>query len=324
MPLFIVFMLIIAACGSNNTTNNPSSNTSISNATTSNSNNNSANNSEQEAASTEPQMVTYQSENGPIEVPANPQRVVMLSSGYVGNVLALGVPVVGVDSWAVGSSLFTNQLKDVAIISEDDVEGVLNLEPDLIIASSTTANLEKFKEIAPTITYTYNALDYLSQHVEIGKLVGKEAEAQGWVDDFKARAKQAGQDVKAKHGNDVTVTVIEHYAKQMAVFGNNWGRGTEVLYQEMGLGMTEKVAEMALADGYYALSVEVLPQYAGDFIVLSNDGSDNSFKETDTFKNIPAVSSGHVIEANAADFFFNDPITLEFQLQLFIDGFLGN
>src|SRR5690606_11394913 len=140
MPLFIVFMLIIAACGSNNTTNNPSSNTSISNATTSNSNNNSANNSEQEAASTEPQMVTYQSENGPIEVPANPQSVVMLSFAFVGNVLALGVHVVGVDSWAVGRSLFINELTDVAIISEDDVEGVLNLERDLIIPSSTPAN----------------------------------------------------------------------------------------------------------------------------------------------------------------------------------------
>ncbi|MCR8657354.1 iron-hydroxamate ABC transporter substrate-binding protein [Paenibacillus endoradicis] len=302
MPLLIVFMIIMAACGNNN-----------------------ANNTAQQESSTttEPEFVTYESENGPIKVPAKPERVVMLSSGYVGNVLALDVPVVGVDSWAVGSSLFADKLKDVAIISEDDVEGVLNLEPDLIIASSTTANLEKFKEIAPTITYTYNALDYLSQHVEIGKLVGKEAEAQDWVNDFKARAKQAGQDVKAKHGDDVTVTVIEHYAKQMAVFGNNWGRGTEVIYQEMGLGMTDKVAEMALADGYYALSVEVLPEYAGDFIVLSDDGSDNSFKDTDTYKNIPAVSKGHVIEANAADFFFNDPITLEFQLQLFIDGFLG-
>jgi len=307
MPLLIVFMLIMAACGSNN-----------------NSNTNANNTTQQEVSTTsEPEFVTYESENGPIKVPANPQRVVMLSSGYVGNVLALGIPVVGVDNWAIGSSLFADKLKDVAIISEDDVEGVLNLEPDLIIASSTTANLEKFKEIAPTITYTYNALDYLSQHVEIGKLVGKEAEASAWVDDFKARAKQAGQDVKAKHGDDVTVTVIEHYAKQMAVFGNNWGRGTEVIYQEMGLGMTDKVAEMALADGYYTLSVEVLPEYAGDFIVLSDDGSDNSFKETDTYKNIPAVSNGHVIEANAADFFFNDPITLEFQLQLFIDGILG-
>lgn len=315
MPLLIVFMLIIAACGSNNATNSSSN---------SNSNTNVNNITQQEASTTtEPEFVTYESENGPIQVPAKPERVVMLSSGYVGNVLALGIPVVGVDSWAIGSSLFADKLKDVAIISEDDVEGVLNLEPDLIIASSTTANLEKFKEIAPTITYTYNAFDYLSQHVEIGKLVGKEAEAEAWVNDFKARAKQAGQDVKAKHGDDVTVTVIEHYAKQMAVFGNNWGRGTEVIYQEMGLGMTDKVTEMALADGYYSLSLEVLPEYAGDFIVLSNDGSDNSFKETDTYKNIPAVSNGHVIEANAADFFFNDPITLEFQLQLFIDGFLG-
>lgn len=321
MPLFIVFMLIIAACG-NNTTNNANNNTT--NTSNSIASNAAVNNSQQEQpTTTEPQLVTYQSENGPIQVPANPQRVVVLASFNAGSLLALEVPVVGVDEWAAGNSNYADKLKDVAIISEDDIEGVLNLEPDLIIAAPTTANLDKFKEIAPTITYTYGALDYLSQHIEIGKLVGKEIEAQAWVDDFKARAKQVGDDIKAKHGDSVTVTVIENFAKQMYVFGNNWGRGTEILYQEMGLGMTQKVADMALADGYYALSVEVLPQYAGDFIVLSNDGADNSFKDTDTYKNIPAVSNGHVIEANAADFFFNDPITLEFQLQLFVDGFLG-
>ncbi|URN96585.1 MAG: iron-hydroxamate ABC transporter substrate-binding protein [Candidatus Pristimantibacillus lignocellulolyticus] len=313
MPLLIVFMLIIAACGSNNTTNNASNNTP---STTNNS-------QQEEPVNTEPQFVTYQSETGPIEVPANPQRVVVLAAFNAGSLLALDVPVVGVDEWAAGNSNYADKLKDVAIVSEGDVEGILNLDPDLIIAAPTTANLDKFKEIAPTITYTYGALDYLSQHVEIGKLVSKEAEAQAWVDDFKARAKQVGNDIKAKHGDDVTVTVIENFAKQMYVFGDNWGRGTEILYQEMGLGMTDKTAEMALADGYYALSVEVLPEYAGDFIVLSNDGADNSFKETDTYKNIPAVSNGHVIEANAADFFFNDPITLDFQLQLFVDGFLG-
>ena len=107
--------------------------------------------------------------------------------------------------------------------------------------------------------------------------------------------------------------------------GDNWGRGTEILYQEMKLKMPEKVKEMALEDGYYALSLEVLPEFAGDYVILSKDSdTDNSFQETDTYKNIPAVKNNQVFEANMKEFYFNDPITLDFQLEFFKEHFLGN
>lgn len=38
--------------------------------------------------------IIYESENGPVEVPANPERVVVLSS-YAGDVIKLGVNIVG-------------------------------------------------------------------------------------------------------------------------------------------------------------------------------------------------------------------------------------
>ncbi len=43
------------------------------------------------------------------------------------------------------------------------------------------------------------------------------------------------------------------------------------LYQEMKLNMPEKVTEMALKDGYYALSLEVLPEFAGDYVIFSKE-----------------------------------------------------
>ena len=53
--------------------------------------------------------------------------------------------------------------------------------------------------------------------------------------------------------------------------------------------MPEKVKEMALKDGYYALSTEVIPDYAGDYVILSKYAeADTSFQETETYKNIPA------------------------------------
>lgn len=270
----------------------------------------------------EPTTITYESETGPVEVPANPRRVVVLST-YAGNVAALDVNLVGVDSWSKSNPGYDSYLADVEEVSEENLEKIIELDPDLIIGSSTTQNLDKIKEIAPTVTYTYGKVDYLTQHLEIGKLLNKEKEAQAWIDDFKERSAAAGEEIKAVIGEDATVSVIENYDKQLYVFGNNWGRGTEVIYQAMGLNMPEKVKEMALEAGYYALSLEVLPEYAGDYVIFSKVADqDNSFQETDVFKNIPAVQKGQLFEANAEEFYFNDPISLDYQLEFFKDSFL--
>ncbi|WP_153731033.1 iron-hydroxamate ABC transporter substrate-binding protein [Sporosarcina obsidiansis] len=267
--------------------------------------------------------ITYESEEGPVEVPADPQRVMVLSS-FAGNVMALDVNLVGVDSWSKKNPRFDSVLGNVEEVSDENIEKIIELEPDLIIGLSTIKNLDKLKEIAPTVTYTYGKVDYLTQHIEIGKLLNKEEEATKWVEDFKQRAQDTGNEIKAKIGEDSTVSVVENFDKQLYVYGDNWGRGTEILYQEMKLAMPEKVKEMALEAGYYALSSEVLPEFAGDYMILSKfDTTDNSFMETETYKNIPAVKNNQVFEVNGEEFYFNDPLTLEYQLEFFTEHFLG-
>jgi len=300
LPITILLVLILGACNSE-TTDTPANETKD-----------------------EPTTITYESETGPVEVPADPKRVVVLST-YAGNVAALDVNLVGVDSWSKSNPGYDAYLADVEEVSEENLEKIIELDPDLIIGSSTTQNLDKIKEIAPTVTFTYGKVDYLTQHLEIGKLLNKEQEAQTWIDDFKERSAVAGEDIKAVIGENATVSVFENFDKQLYVFGDNWGRGTEVLYQAMGLKMPDKVKEMALEAGYYALSLEVLPEYSGDYVILSKVADqDNSFQETDVFKNIPAVKNGQLFEANAEEFYFNDPISLDYQLEFFKESFLNN
>ncbi|MFG6116045.1 iron-hydroxamate ABC transporter substrate-binding protein [Halobacillus sp. MO56] len=304
MPILLLFVLILSACGST-------------------SGETASSEKESKKENDKSETFTYESENGPVEVPTNPERVIVLSS-YAGNVMALDVNLVGVDSWSKMNPRFEEELQGVEEVSDQNLEKIIELNPDLIIGLSNIKNVDKLQEIAPTVTYTYGKLGYLEQHIEIGKLLNKEEEAKQWVEDFKARAQQAGEDIRAEIGEDTTVSVIENFEKQLYVFGDNWGRGTEILYQEMNLKMPEKVKEMALKDGFYAISPEVLPEYAGDYIVFSkNSDSETSFQETETYKNIPAVKNDQVIEVNAKKFYFNDPITLEYQLETIKDAFLN-
>ncbi|HZG71907.1 MAG TPA: iron-hydroxamate ABC transporter substrate-binding protein [Chondromyces sp.] len=301
IPFMLLLVLIISACG-----------------------NKTAENTSKETEADQPETITYQSENGPVEVPADPQRVVVLST-FAGNVMALGVNVVGVDSWSKMNPRFEEELKDVEEVSDENLEKIIELNPDLIIGLSNIKNVDKLQEIAPTVTYTYGKVDYLTQHIEIGKLLNKEKEAKAWVEDFKQRAQAAGEEIRAEIGEDATVSVVETFDKQLYVFGDNWGRGTEILYQEMKLKMPEKVKEMALEAGYYAISPEVLPEYSGDYLVISkNAEADNSYQETATYKNIPAVKNNQVFEVNAKEFYFNDPLTLDYQLDFFKKAFLEN
>ncbi|MGG4093710.1 iron-hydroxamate ABC transporter substrate-binding protein [Paenibacillus lautus] len=307
---FIALLFILSACGTKP-------------AETSGSNTETTETPKTEQTETNSGTITYESENGPVEVPANPQRVVVLSS-YVGDLLALGVNMVGVDSWSKANPAFADKIKDAEEVTDESLEKIIELDPDLIIGLSNIKNVDKLKEIAPTVTFTYGKVDYLTQHLEIGKLVNKEKEAQAWIDDFKQRAQKAGEDIRAKIGEDATVSVIESFDKQLYVYGDNWGRGTEILYQEMKLKMPEKVKEMALKDGYYALSAEVLPEYAGDYVILSKFAdADTSFQQTETYKQIPAVKNGRVFEADGNRIYFNDATTLEYQLEFITEHFLG-
>jgi iron complex transport system substrate-binding protein len=302
LPFILLAALIISACGTDTSKE------------------------EENAAPAEKksETITYQSENGPIEVPADPQRVILLS-GFTGNVIDLGVNVVGVDTWSKNNPTFEKEMKDVAEVSDEDLEKVIELEPDLIIGLSNIKNIDKLSEIAPTVTYTWGKVDYLTQHIEIGKLLNKEKEARSWVDNFKKEAESAGEEIRAKIGEDATVSVMESYGKDLYVFGSNWARGTEILYQAMKLKMPEKVKEVAESAGYFTLSAEVIPEYAGDYVILSKySDADTSFQETETYKNIPAVKNNRVFEMNGQGASFSDPITLEKQLEFIKKSFLGN
>ncbi len=268
--------------------------------------------------------ITYESETGPVEVPANPERVVVLSS-YAGDLIKLGVNIVGVDSWSAMNPNFESELKDAEVVTNEDIEKIIELNPDLIIGLNNIENADTLQKIAPTVLFTYGKNNYLQQHIEIGKVVNKEEEAKAWVEDFQARAKTLGEEIKEKIGEDATVTVIENFEKQFYLFGDNWGRGTEILYQEMGLKMPDAVADVALEPGYFAISQEVLGDYVGDYVILSlTEDQDTSFLEADWYNEIEAVQNGTVFEANAKAFYFNDASSLVYQLEFFKEKFLRN
>lgn len=270
----------------------------------------------QETTEVKQETMIYASETGDIEVPADPQRIVILDSFAAGALLKFDGSVVGHEQWTGTNPLFAEYLKDSTEIAADNLEQIIALSPDLIVVSATNENIKELSEIAPTVSFTYGKLSYLDAIVEYGKLVNKEDEALRWVEEFKAEAVKVGEAIKSKYGEGVTVSVFEAFGDQLYLYGDNWGRGTQILYQEMGLTMTEEVKEVALKDGYYSISAEVIPDYSAELMVLSYFKDSNmAFMDTETWKNIDAVKNNKVLQAEAEKFYMTGPITLEYQLE---------
>lgn len=266
----------------------------------------------------------YQSENGPMELPTNPVRIISLNMGNSGDFIALGGNLIGVEKWTKDNPTFRELTKDLQVVSDEDLEGIIALKPDLIITASTDKNIEKLKQIAPTVTFSYGKLDYLSRIIEAGKILNREIEAEKWVENYKAETKKLGEEIRAKYGESITVTIMESQSRQLYLFGDNFGRGGELLYREMGIKMPENVEKNTNGTGFYAISSEILPEYVGDFLIYSKtEGVSNSFEETTLYKNMEAVKNGRVIFGDVRGFFFNDPVTLENQLKFFRESFIG-
>lgn len=266
----------------------------------------------------------YESESGPMEIPYEPQRIVILDTSLSGHFIKLGASIAGIDSWTGTNPTFQDMLQDIPELSQDDVEQITALKPDLIVAPASNKNLALFGKLAPTITLTYGKQDYLERFVEVGKILNKEEEAKAWVEDFKARAAKLGEEVRSKHGDDLTVTVMESYDKQIYVYGDAFARGTEILYKEMKVKMPDTVKEAVSQAGMGMLSAEVIPNFVGDYLIIcQSSASDHSFQQTETFKSIPAVQNQRYVEVPSSWFAFNDPITLDLQLTFIRDLFLG-
>lgn len=262
------------------------------------------------------ETVSYKLDDGKkIDIPKKPKRIVVLAPSYVGGFLHLGVKPVGVPASTDQTPILKDKIKGITKVSEDNVEQVAKLNPDLIITYTNDKNLNKYEKIAPTIPYDYAKHNYLDMQVELGKLVGKEDKAEEWVKEWKEKTAKDGKEIKEKIGQDTTVSVIEAFQKKIYTYGENWGRGTEVLYQAFGLAMPESVTKDVKKDGWKEISQEEIEKYSGDylFLPLTKGQEKPEFTKTEAWKAIPAVKNDKVIEIDAETFWYNDPYSLEVQ-----------
>lgn len=256
------------------------------------------------------------------DIPKNPKKIASLSSTYTGYLLQLGFDPISVTSYDAKNPVIKDKVKDAKVVMPEDLETIAKQKPDLIVVDASDKNIDELKKIAPTITIEYGKNDYLEILNRFGKIFGKEDEADKWIKDWKSKTAKIGKELKAKLGENVTFTVVGLFEKEIYLFGNNWGRGGEVIYQALGFDAPQKVKDEVFKLGYLAASQETVGSYIGDYVLVAaeNEETGSSLYESDVWKSIPAVQQNHVLKVDANAFYFNDPLTLEYELKTIQEG----
>ncbi|MFM0760615.1 ABC transporter substrate-binding protein [Streptococcus suis] len=260
------------------------------------------------------------------DIPKNPKKVVNFAYSYTGYLLQLGIDV---SSYSLdlekNSPAFGDKLKDVPQLTTADTEAIAAQKPDVILVFAGDDNLETLKEIAPVIEITYGKSDYLKMLTDVGQIFGKEKEAQAWLDQWDKKVATAKEELKGLIDTSSTFTVMDFFDKNIFLYGNNFGRGGELVYRALGFAAPAKVQEDIInKEGWFGVSQEALPEYVGDYVLVNvNDKTKEaaaSLKESDVWKNLPAVKNGHVIEVDYNLFYFSDPMSLDLQIDAFVSA----
>lgn len=272
--------------------------------------------------------VTYEGPNGSFDIPADPQNIVVLAPSYVGYFLALDEKPIGATTQALENPYFDEEMTEGIEDLGDgtSVEQVLSLEPDLIVTLSSDENLEQLQDVAPTVTIDYGQLPFKEQLQEFGTMTGEEEAAEAWITEWDESIEANRASVEESVG-DRTISLIQPFEKGVYVFGNTFARGGEIIYDEFGLAAPDAVQEDAIdsGEGFVNVSLEALDDYAGDIIFTSpwqesETGSADEVYDSNVWQNLPAVQEDNVYELDTAASFFNDPVSLESQLDFVVES----
>ncbi|WP_276932449.1 ABC transporter substrate-binding protein [Dubosiella newyorkensis] len=270
-------------------------------------------------------MKTVQTDKGEVEIPENPKRII--SDYYLGEFLAVGVKPIIASPYALNNPYLKDDIEGIEPMnitsSETTLEQFSAAKPDLIV-TITEADYEKYSKIAPTVYIQDGQRSDDETFEYIASLVGKEKEAKDYIEQFLQKAEEHKQEIQ-DIVKDQTVSIVEVWPQQIYTMGSHFARGGRILYDLWDLKAPEKV-QKEMVDGdkqYEVVSLEALPEYAGDFVLYGVlDGTDPAFvTSSNLWNSLPAVKNGKTLPYEQVSFMHRDPITQSKQLEIFIDFF---
>lgn len=250
-----------------------------------------------------PRTVTHAM--GETQIPARPERVVVLDTGELDSTVALGVIPVGAVRAPVEDGLLDylapsveGTTKLVGTISEPNLEQIAALDPDLILSSKLRHEglYDELSAIAPTVFTETVGVAWKENFAKQAEALGLEEQAAQMLAAYEERASQLGERLEAELGELPTVSVVRFLPGETRLYQKASFIGT--VLEDVGLPRPEPqdVDDFALV-----VSEEQIALADADVIFVtwygpSDETTQPVFTSNPLWQRLAAVQAGEVYE----------------------------
>lgn len=236
---------------------------------------------------------------GTTEIIGNPERVVVLDTGELDSVLALGVTPVGAvtaDATGAFQSYLGDRTKSIEVvgtINEPNLEKIAALQPDLILSSKTRHEeiYAQLSRIAPTVFAERVGVAWRENFRLAGAALGMPDAADRILAEYKSKAAATG----ARFGDPakVSVSMVRFSGDQIRLYGPGSFIGTVLA----DAGFARPAAVQHLEKTFLEVSPEQIRQADGDLLFYAAYGPQGADARTAVvagplWQAIPAVAQG--------------------------------
>lgn len=208
---------------------------------------------------------------GTTELKEAPERVVVLDTGELDDVLALGITPVGMVETEGADPVpayLADKVKGVEVvgtINDLNIEKIATLKPDLILGSQLRVDklYDQLSTVAPTVLSIRPGFPWKENFLLAADALGKENEAVKILNEYSDNAKA----LKEKVDPATTISLVRFMPNKLRLYANKSFAG--VVLKDAGLARPEiqDVDELAVE-----ISPENIAEANGDYIFYSSYG----------------------------------------------------
>ncbi|QMV65667.1 iron-siderophore ABC transporter substrate-binding protein [Pseudomonas berkeleyensis] len=246
---------------------------------------------------------TLDSAYGPLKLSGTPQRVVALGDSALDATLSLGIQPVGTLASRGGNDVpdylktKAGKITLVGSVREPNLEAILRLQPDLVLASSDLSRelYAKLSLMAPTVVPTGTAFqDWRDTYMTYAQALGRKEQGQQHI----AEIEQRSAELRRRLPQNQEVSVVRWNPQGPVIMSSHLFVGQ--LLNELGLRANELAAAQVQKPHSDVLSLENLSRINADWIFLATLNPDgrkalDDARKQPAFTRLQAVADDHVV-----------------------------
>ena len=298
---------------------------------------------ENSSSSSDFETVTITHALGTAEITAKPERIVTLGMGSAETAIALGTIPVGIEEYTWGSDdtgylpwIYDEITEQGAELPEQftggtelDIEAIVELEPDLILAPWSGVTQEQYDvlaDIAPTVAYEEKpwTITWEEQMNVIGKAMGKSAETTALIDDIQTQFTET----TAAHPEFADVTFSFIYNTGPGTLGVFLADEQRVaMVRALGLQVDPVVNTLDETDGTDSSVIglenaDLLKDSDLLFTFYSDADNRAEIESQELYQGIPAIARGSIVAPTDQPFVTGssiiNPLTVPWALERYV------